>query len=122
MVSALPVEDRSRDLICADYKAVIAFKHKLLEIQTDLLEFLDSRFGGRVRCIYRYDGIVLGHTLHFSVVSECNALLRWAPKQDSGFLLGSSLNLAEKDRALKAELDRQRAKEQTGQQEKAYER
>ena len=32
------------------------------------------------------------------------------------------LNLAEKDRALKAELDSQRAKEQTGQQEKAYER
>ena len=32
------------------------------------------------------------------------------------------LNLAEKDRALKAELDRQRAKEQTEQQEKAYER
>ena len=32
------------------------------------------------------------------------------------------LNLAEKDRALKAELDRQRAKEQTDQQEKAYER
>ena len=32
------------------------------------------------------------------------------------------LNLAEKDRALKAELDRQRTKEQTGQQEKAYER
>jgi hypothetical protein len=32
------------------------------------------------------------------------------------------LNLAEKDRALKAELDRQRAKEQAGQREKAYER
>src|SRR5271157_5192776 len=32
------------------------------------------------------------------------------------------LDLAVKDRALKAELDRQRAKEQTGQQEKAYER
>jgi hypothetical protein len=32
------------------------------------------------------------------------------------------LNLAEKDRALRSELDRQRAKEQTGQQEKAYER
>jgi hypothetical protein len=32
------------------------------------------------------------------------------------------LNLAEKDRALKVELDRQRAKEQTGQPEKAYER
>ena len=32
------------------------------------------------------------------------------------------LNLSEKDRALKAELDRQRAKEQAGQQEKAYER
>ena len=30
------------------------------------------------------------------------------------------LNLAEKDRALKAELDKQGAKEQTGQQEKAY--
>jgi hypothetical protein len=32
------------------------------------------------------------------------------------------LNLAEKDRALRAELDRQRAKEQMEQQEKAYER
>ena len=32
------------------------------------------------------------------------------------------LNFAEKDRALKAELDRQQAKEQTVQQEKAYER
>jgi hypothetical protein len=32
------------------------------------------------------------------------------------------LNLANKDRTLKAELDRQRAKEQTAQQEKAYER
>src|SRR5580704_1842524 len=32
------------------------------------------------------------------------------------------LNLTEKERALKSELDRQRAKEQTGQQEKAYER
>jgi hypothetical protein len=32
------------------------------------------------------------------------------------------LNLGQKDRALKTELDRQRAKEQTGQQEKAYER
>ena len=32
------------------------------------------------------------------------------------------LNLAEKDRALKAELDRQRAKEQAGEREKAYER
>jgi hypothetical protein len=32
------------------------------------------------------------------------------------------LNLAGKDRALKAELDRQRAKEQAGQREKAYER
>jgi hypothetical protein len=32
------------------------------------------------------------------------------------------LNLAEKDKALKAELDRQRAKEQTDQQEKSYER
>jgi hypothetical protein len=32
------------------------------------------------------------------------------------------LNLAEKDRPLKAELDRQRAKEQMGQQKKAYER
>jgi ATP-dependent exoDNAse (exonuclease V) alpha subunit len=32
------------------------------------------------------------------------------------------LNLAEKERALKAELDRQRANEQTGQQEKAYDR
>jgi hypothetical protein len=30
------------------------------------------------------------------------------------------LNLAEKDRTLKAELDRQWAKEQTGQREKAY--
>jgi hypothetical protein len=32
------------------------------------------------------------------------------------------LDLADKDRALKAELDRQRAKEQTDHQEKAYER
>ena len=32
------------------------------------------------------------------------------------------VKLAGKDRALKSELDRQRAKEQTGQQEKAYER
>jgi hypothetical protein len=32
------------------------------------------------------------------------------------------LNLAEKDRTLKAELDRQRAKVQMEQQEKAYER
>ena len=32
------------------------------------------------------------------------------------------LNLAEKDRTLKAELDRQRAKEQARQKEKAYER
>jgi hypothetical protein len=32
------------------------------------------------------------------------------------------LNLAGKDRALKAELDRQRAKEQARQKEKAYER
>ena len=32
------------------------------------------------------------------------------------------LNLAKKDRALKSELDRQRAKEQTVQLEKAYER
>jgi ATP-dependent exoDNAse (exonuclease V) alpha subunit len=32
------------------------------------------------------------------------------------------VNLPEKGRALKAELDKQRAKEQTGQQEKAYER
>jgi len=32
------------------------------------------------------------------------------------------LNLAEKDRALEAELDRQRAKVQMEQQEKAYER
>ena len=32
------------------------------------------------------------------------------------------LKLSEKDRVLKAELDRQRTKEQTGQQEKAYER
>jgi hypothetical protein len=32
------------------------------------------------------------------------------------------VNLPETDRALRAELDRQRAKEQTGHQEKAYER
>jgi hypothetical protein len=32
------------------------------------------------------------------------------------------LDLAEKNRTLKAELDRRRAKEQTGQQERAYER
>jgi len=32
------------------------------------------------------------------------------------------LNLAEKDRALKAELDRQRTKEQMEQREKTYER
>ena len=57
------------------------------------------------------------------VFTDSKAALRDAVTRPSKRLSSwELLNLAEKDRALKAELDRQRAKEQTGQQEKAYER
>ena len=57
------------------------------------------------------------------VFTDSNVALRDAVTRPSKRLSSwELLNLTEKDRALMAELDRQRAKEQTGQQEKTYER
>jgi hypothetical protein len=57
------------------------------------------------------------------VFTDSKAALREAITRPSKRLSSwELLNVAEKDRALKVELDRQRAKEQTDQQEKAYER
>src|SRR5271166_5757277 len=58
------------------------------------------------------------HVFTDSKVALRDAVIRPSKRLSSWELL----NLAEKDRTLKAELDRQRAKVQMGQQEKAYER
>jgi hypothetical protein len=58
------------------------------------------------------------HVFTDSKVSLREAVTRPSKRLSSWELL----NLAEKDIALKAELDRRRAKQQMGQQEKAYER
>jgi len=47
---------------------VASNNRQFFHIEAALLEFLDSRFGGRVRWIDRYDGMVIGHTLSFCVV------------------------------------------------------
>jgi hypothetical protein len=58
------------------------------------------------------------HVFTDSKVALRDAFIRPSKRLSSWELL----NLAEKGRALKAELDRQRAKEQAGQREKAYDR
>ena len=58
------------------------------------------------------------HVFTDSKVALRDAVIRPSKRLSSWELL----DLPEKDRALKAELDRQRAKQQTGPQEKAYER
>jgi hypothetical protein len=40
-----------------------------LHIETGLLQFLDRRFGSRVRWIDRHDGIALGQHVHSFVVA-----------------------------------------------------
>jgi hypothetical protein len=58
------------------------------------------------------------HVFADSKVALRNAVTKPSKRLSSWELL----NLAEKDRALKAELDRQFAKEQVGRREKVYER